>query len=231
MRAAAMPGALAVAVLTVPVACGPARQPAEARAVDGSSARFRDVTNYVVEGEKADEVEKGAFDWATRQGWRDSSYRGSSGSLLQVGDDCFHRDAGGTWKHWRVTEYGSAFCDPDLFQRPQELLATLSSNGTLDRVGPEKIGGVSTIHYRYVPSPEDTDNPEAWVEIWLDENKIVHRLERPAGEASPRVRDYFDFGVDVHVTPPCRPRQAATHPAPGLSGEKQQSDWCVEDTG
>jgi hypothetical protein len=198
-----IPSALAVTALTVPVACGPAQQPADTQATDLSSVRFRDVTTYVDEGRKTKDVQTGAFDWAKDEGWVDSGPAdGSSRDLLQVGEDCFAPAEDGTWLHWRAEKEANGLCEPELFQRPDDLLETLRSLGTLDRIGEESLDGVSATHYRLTP-PENVDIPELWLDIWLDERNLVLRLSQPAGEASPRIREYFDFGAEVDVTPPC----------------------------
>jgi hypothetical protein len=202
MRAAVIPSALAVASLSVPVGCGtvqPTGQPAE---TEGTSARFSDVTEYG-EADGGDEVIKGALDWATGEGWSQSRYGGSVGTLIQIGADCFHRDAGEGWRHWRA-EGDTPLCS-DVFQPPPELLAGLRSYGTLESEGEEDVRGAKTTHYRVVPKDEYSDDPEQWLNVWLDKEDAVYKLSRPLGEASPRTRDYFDFGVQVEVKPPCRP--------------------------
>jgi hypothetical protein len=226
VRGTVLPGALAIAALTV--ACGPAREASRAsQAADESSVHFRDVTTYVNEGQKTEDVETGAFDWAKHEGWADSgNAHGSSHDLLQVGEDCFARTEEGTWRHWRPEKEENGLCEPDLFQPPGELLRTLRSLGTLDRIGKEKLGGDSSTHYRLTPA-ENVDIPELWLDVWLDERNLVLRLSQPAGEASPRIRDFFDFGAEVHVTPPCEVMPASRSSAPTQAREKLAS--CVED--
>jgi hypothetical protein len=137
VHSAATPGALIVAALAVPVACGPARDPNAAGTAKVSSARVRDMTKD------------------------------------------------------------------------------------------EQVGAVHTTHYGVVLS-DDADDPEAWLDVWIDANDVIHRLSRPGAEASPRARDYFDFGVEVHVTPPCRPAGQV-----GSSTSLRQKDRrlmpCVEE--
>jgi hypothetical protein len=225
MRAVAIPGALAIATLTVPVACGPARQPAHTQVSDLSSVRFREVTIYVNEGQKTEDVETGAFDWAKHEGWVDSGAEGSSPDLLQVGKDCFAASKERTWLHWRAEREESGLCEPELFQPPDDLLKTLRSFGTLDRIGEEKLGGVSSTHYRLTPA-ENVDIPELWLDVWLDERNLVLRLSQPAGEASPRVREYFDFGVGVDVKAPCRVELEASTT---LTRDKGKQARCIEE--
>jgi hypothetical protein len=226
VRGAAIPGALAMASLTVSVGCG-AQQPSAQLADSGEeSARFTDVTFYVAEGEKRNEVIEGAFDWGTSEGWYEGRYGdGPIGFELQVGADCFQRGAGEDWKHWRAA--GETPLCSDVFLPPPELLADLRSYGSLESLGEEEVAGVKTTHYRVVPSEADSDHPEQWLEVWLDRAEVIYKLNRPEGEASPRTRDYFDFGVDVHVTPPCRPMPA--HPSTTLTREKGKPP-CVEET-
>jgi hypothetical protein len=82
MRAAVIPSALAVASLSVPVGCGAAQPGAQPAESEETSARFSDVTEYLVEGERRDEVIKGAFDWATGEGWTEDKYgEGPVGTL------------------------------------------------------------------------------------------------------------------------------------------------------
>jgi hypothetical protein len=223
MRSAVIPGALALATLTVPVACGAEQQSSQTADAGETSARFSDVTNYVVEGEERDEVITGAFDWAKRQGWTKGTYGGSTGFRVQIGGDCFSQDAGKDWKHWRAGGK-RGFCS-DTFWPPQELLDELRSNGSLESVGQEEVRGVSTTHYRVVPN-EDTDDPDQWLDVWLDKGDVVHRFGRPAGEASPRFRDYFDFGVGVDVKPPCRVEPEASTT---LTPDKGEQTRCIEE--
>jgi hypothetical protein len=230
MRAAAIPGVLALASLTVPLGCGAAQQPVQGGPdSSGTSARFIDVTVYEEEGEQLNEVTKGAFDWATGEGWAEWSYGGGPpGSLLQVGADCFQRDAGQQWKHWR-SEDNPPYCTDEFFP-PAELLAGLRSSGALESEREEEVRGAKTTHYRVVPKDEYADDPEQWIDVWLDEEGLVHKLNRPEGEASPRTRDYFDFGVDVDVNPPCRPVPPGSHPSTTLSRDSGKPP-CVEETG
>lgn len=220
MRIAAMPWLAAAITLTVPVACGPARSTGggASAAADDSSARFRDVTDYGADGE---EILTGAFDWMKREGWADWSYGGGKSSLFQVGNDCFHQQDG-EWHHRRTPEGG--VCE-DVFDSPREVVETLRSMGSFERVGPEGRDSRAATHYRVVLD----DDHEGWSEIWMDQRGVVQRLEQPpGGEASPRVRKYFDFGVTVHVTPPCLPRPTA-QPRPETSSSKDRRVWCVED--
>ena len=221
MRAAVIPGALAIATLTVPVACGAEEQSAQRADAGESSARFSDVTNYGVDG--GDEVITGAFDWAKRQGWTKGTFGGSTGFEVQIGGDCFSQEAGEDWKHWRAGGK-QGFCS-DTFWPPQEELDELRSNGSLESVGQEEIRGVSTTHYRVVPN-EDIDEPDQWLDVWLDDEDVVHRFGRPAGESSPRVREYFDFGVGVDVKPPCRVEPEASTT---LTPEKGKQRRCIEE--
>jgi len=229
MRAAAIPGALAAASLTVPIGCGPAQQPGQGPSTNGTTARFSDVTFYVVEGEERDEVITGAFDWAKGEGWSKDKYRGASGSRLQIGADCFQQDAGEAWKHWRA-EGEPPLCS-DVFEPPSQVLAQLRSYGTLESLGAEDVRGLKTTHYRVVPKSESDDEPEQWLEVSLGEGDVVAKLNRPSGESSPRTREYFDFGVDVHVTPPCRPISAGSQPSTTLRHDKATLPPCVEETG
>jgi hypothetical protein len=217
MRAAVIPSALAVASLSVSVGCGtvqPTAQPAETEA---TTARFSDVTEWG-EADGGDEVINGAFDWATGEGWSKSRYRdGPMGTLIQIGPDCFYRDAGEVWKHWRA-EDDEPLCS-DEFQPPPELLARLRSHGTLESEGEEEVRGAKTTHYRVVPKDEYSDDSEQWPDVWLDTEDVLYKLSWPLGEASPRTREYFDFGVQVEVKPPCR-----------LAEQKGELPLCEEET-
>lgn len=227
MRAAVIPSALAVASLTVPVGCGtvqPSTQPAEA---EGTSARFSDVTEWG-EADGGDEVINGAFDWATGEGWSKSRYGGGPmGTMIQIGLDCFYRDAGEGWKHWRA-EDDEPLCS-DEFQPTPELLARLRAYGTLESEGEEVVRGAKTTHYRVVPKDEYDDQPGQWPDVWLDEQEVVRKLQRPPGEASPWTREYFDFGVDVDVRPPCRPAPVGSHPSTTLTEDSGKLPPCVEE--
>jgi hypothetical protein len=114
-----------------------------------------------------------------------------------------------------------------LVQPPQKLLRALRSYGNLESVGKEAIRGVSTTHYRLAPNNE-LDDPDEWLEIWLDEEEGVHRLRRPAGESSPRVQEYFDFGAEIHLAPPCRIAPGASA-STTLAPEKGKSTRCIEE--
>jgi hypothetical protein len=218
MRAAVIPSALAVASLTVPVGCGTVQPSAQPVETEETSARFTDVIEWG-EADGGYEVINGAFDWAAGEGWSKSMYGdGPTGTLMQIGPDCFYRDAGG-WKHWRVEDDDELFCS-DEFQPPQELLARLRSHGTLESEGEEEVRGAKTTHYRVVPKDEYSDDSEQWPDVWLDTEDVLYKLSWPPGEASPRTREYFDFGVQVEVKRPCRP-----------AAQKGELPLCEEDTG
>ena len=216
MRAAVIPSALAVASLSVSVGCGTAQPSAQPAETGDTSARFSDVIEWG-EADGGDEVINGAFDWARGEGWSEGRYGGSVGTLIQIGPDCFYRDAGEGWKHWRA-EDDPLFCS-DEFQPPPELLATLRSYGTLESEGEEEVRGAKTTHYRVEPKDEYADDP-GWIDVWLDKEDVVYKLSRPLGEAAPRTREYFDFGVQVEVKRPCRP-----------AAQKGELPLCEEDTG
>ena len=227
MRAAVIPGALAVASLSVSVGCGTAQPGAQPVETEEMSARFSDVIEYG-KADGGNEVSNGAFDWATGEGWSEDTYRGSSGTLLQIGANCFQRDAGEGWKHWRAGGDDEPLCS-DEFQPPPELLARLRSHGTLEREGEEEIRGAKTTHYRVVPNDEYSDDSEQWPDVWLDKEDVLYKLSWPLGEASPRTREYFDFGVSVDVSPPCRPSPVGSHPSTTLSKDSGKLPPCVEE--
>jgi hypothetical protein len=116
-----------------------------------------------------------------------------------------------------------------VFQPPPELLAGLRSYGTLESEGEEDVRGAKTTHYRVVPKDEYSDEPEQWLDVWLDKDEVVHKLNRPLGEASPRTREYFDFGVGVDVSPPCRHAPVGSHPSTTLSRDSGKLPPCVEE--
>jgi hypothetical protein len=218
MRAAVLPSALAVASLSVSVGCGTAQPSAQPAETEETSARFTDVIEWG-EADGGDEVINGAFDWATGEGWSKSSYGdGPTGTLIQIGLDCFFRDGEEGWKHWRAEGDNEPFCS-DEFQPPQELLAGLRSYWTLESEGEEEVRGAKTTHYRVEPKDEYADDP-AWIDVWLGKEDVVYKLSRPLGEAAPRTREYFDFGVQVEVKRPCRP-----------AAQKGELPPCEEDTG
>jgi hypothetical protein len=217
------------------VGCGAGQEGADSDE-PRSSARFAEVTNWVVEGELMPETVKGAYDWSIRHGWAEIEYVGApAGTIRQLGDDCFGSEEGGRWSHWRPE---GAFCEPDMFDDPARLFEQLRRDRSFERIGDGEIRGVRVTHYRAVPeevAPGDVLEP---IEVWVDEAGVALRVRYGGAEATPRTRDYFDFGVEVAVErPPDRlvvqePPEVLTEREIACAGsyEKRKPEYCFTGT-
>jgi hypothetical protein len=165
----------------------------------GPSARFFERTVYGDAGGGFEETLRGAFDWSQRMGW--AARDGARGlQLIQIGARCYERWPPGAWRE-RVANDVDGLCNPAIFDNPATAFDLFSSLGDLTRVGRGRVNGVATTHYRIQLSIGAVKGP---LELWVDKDGLVRRSRQQGESASDfvGVRDYRDFGVEVHVRPP-----------------------------
>jgi hypothetical protein len=164
------------------------------------SARFVERTVYRGHEDRKGTVE-GSFDWTAREGSAVESGLGLTHEVIQIDDVCFDRFEN---QQWRVTSTLSAdsFCPPSLFVDPRQTLPLLRSVAESFRfVGTATLQGIETTRYR----GRLANGP---VEVWTDVDGVVRKIrlrdERKDEFAKgyTRTREYFDFGVEVDVSPP-----------------------------
>lgn len=163
------------------------------------SARFFEKTVYGDPGGAFEETLRGAFDWSKRVGW--AARDGDRGlQLIQIGARCYERWPPGPWREKRADDV-DGLCNADAFNNPATALDLLSSLGDPTPVGRSRVNGVETTHYRMQLNIGAVKGP---LELWVGEDGVVRRT-RQQGESARDfvgVRDYRDFGVEVHVRPP-----------------------------
>jgi hypothetical protein len=163
------------------------------------SARFFERTVYGDAGGGFVDTLRGAFDWSKRVGWAVREGPGSL-ELIQIGARCYERWPPGAWRE-RVAGDVEGLCDAAIFSNPATEFDLFSSVGDLTRVGRGRVHGVATTRFRIQLNVGAVKGP---LELWVDKDGVVRR-SRQQGESSAdflAVRDYLDFGVDVHVRPP-----------------------------
>lgn len=165
----------------------------------GPSARFIERTVY---GEGSDgfvETVRGAFDWSARTGWVVSAGVGRM-ELIQIGARCYRRWPPEAWREFAATD-PEGLCNSALLENPSTAFEFYNSLGGLNRVGRSRVNGVATTHYRIQLNIGAVKGP---LDLWVDKDRVVRRTREGGPSASDYlgVRDYLDFGVEVHVRPP-----------------------------
>lgn len=165
----------------------------------GPSARFFERTVFGDGSGGYEMTVRGAFDWSTRTGWVVAAGAGRL-ELIQIGARCYQRRPPEAWRESAANDVGG-LCNAALLENPATAFELFSSVGGLTRVGRSRVNGVATTHYRIQLNIGALKGP---LELWVDKDGVVRR-SRSEGESAGDfvgVRDYLDFGIDVHVRPP-----------------------------
>jgi hypothetical protein len=165
----------------------------------GPSARFFERTVYGEGSDGFEETVRGAFDWSARRGWVVVAGAGRM-ELIQIGARCYRRWPPEAWREF-VANDPEGLCNSALLENPATAFEFYSSVGGLNRVGRTRMNGVATTHYRIQLNIGAVKGP---LDLWVDKEGVVRRTREQGESASDYVgvRNYRDFGVDVHVRPP-----------------------------
>jgi hypothetical protein len=165
----------------------------------GPSARFFERTVYGEGPDGFTETVRGAFDWSARTGWVVVAEPGRM-ELIQIGARCYRRWLPEAWRESTAND-PEGLCNSALLENPATAFEFYNSLGGLNRVGTSHVNGVATTHYRM---RLNIGAVKGLLELWVDKDGIVRR-SRQQGESARDfvgVRDYRDFGVEVHLRPP-----------------------------
>lgn len=146
-------------------------------------------------------------------------------------------ELGGTggWIRMDMTDMTGVGSQNQIAQDPSQYLEFLrgASEGDVEEVGTEEVGGVSTTHYKadlsfekmleQAPDQEGADEIEAQLEslggaidsipseVWIDEDGLARRIKLDMSvEAQGQTADilitmeFSDYGVEVDVEPPAK---------------------------
>jgi hypothetical protein len=163
------------------------------------SARFFERTVYGDGPNGFTETVRGAFDWSARTGWVVVAKPGRM-ELIQIGARCYRHWPPEAWREFTANDPGG-LCNSALLENPATAFEFYNSLGGLNRVGTSRVNGVATTHYRM---QLNIGAVKGRLELWIDADGVVRR-SRQQGESARDfvgVRDYRDFGVQVHVRPP-----------------------------
>ena len=166
---------------------------------NGPSARFFERTVYGEGSDGFTETVRGAFDWSARAGWVVVAEPGRM-ELIQIGARCYRRWPPEAWREFAAND-PEGLCNSALLENPATAFEFYNSLGGLNRVGTSRVNGVATTHYRIQLNIGAVKGP---LELWVDRDGVVRR-SRQQGESARDlvgVRDYRDFGIEVHVRPP-----------------------------
>ncbi len=208
---------LFAAIAWLAVACGAQagreaasapRTSTDAQNTTSRSARFFEVTSYLVEGEREIDVIEGAFDWGERQGWAVQRYANDEVWSKSVDGTCYQRSTGEDWDPMPGDPEG--VCGLAAMQQdPTKTFALIRRLAGVEQIGVEEIDGVKTTRYRAT-----WDDPgKGPLELWVDDAEVV-RQARYGGPDSQTTTQYLDFGVEVDVEQPTtwHPADTVTEP-------------------
>lgn len=214
------------ALLLVPLTLLVAGCGSEPSSLEGSDDALKDASSsrieWKLEGKNVPEWASmrstGSIDYAKNRG--EMVMKGESDSapearIVLIGHDSYLGVVVGGAMYWlKQTLEGSngaqRFFPGPGGTSPERLLEALTNSSTkVEKLGSEKIRGVTATHYRAhldetkLGIEDDTGEPEV-VDAWIDEQGLPRRIRIPLGgeDDSAYVMDLFDFGVPVDVEAP-----------------------------
>lgn len=130
---------------------------------------------------------------------------------------------GKTYQSWFDTGYwlgGITDGGPMEAWQPSTQLESLGKASDVRKIGTEVIDGFETTHYRYAVDPEDLSDRnrellrgvDSTLDVWVGGDRVyrivIHQKHGPDAQEELQGQEYlvelafFDWGVDVEVTPP-----------------------------
>ena len=210
MRLALAAGALVI----VAAACGGIEhEPNLAKAVDRTTASGS--SRIAVRGQDGGPAASNAYvcegvaDYARRRVEISCTLGGEPFMNMRAVDGHVYFDEPGGSDKWWVAPDDSE--SPLGEFSPEKLLSMLrAASSEIIRVGEEDVRGASTARYRLTVDRERADlgdgpGPTAEVDVWIDEDGFVRRIDAD-DESGEFTVEFFDFGIglDIRAPPPDR---------------------------